>query len=419
MLLGRTLFLRKYDTVISLSDFFVGLWEAIYTIVDHSATTIHVDDRVRFSVGLGRVLATQPDDQLLMSYLERVMSFPIFRLERLIQLSKRAQTSKLLGPLLADIGAELHIVTALSVSFSGTPHSIGMKSPLPVLKSRPDVTLRLIQRAWPSIMDVARNWTDNEVSAITEWPSMLLIFPHLNFLAKTVMMSLKDFLKDVLPHTSDDIHSVSLLHELCSLSSTAILTDSDRCRERVEVAFGFASDVLRAFGSRLDSSYFSQRNGSYDQSAKSDDVNTLVGDLIRVDVVVIAEAFGSAFPPKGLRREQMNDEDVMEQEIQTARDSLPVTSIEPLSAIMSFLEMSLEYCPLFFIQLIPMNGKNHNVWEVLQQATDVSVSSLNNRDSDDVRSAMSFLKSMVRRTNVVVFAIVKTLRYLTNILCPF
>jgi hypothetical protein len=225
--------------------------------------------------------------------------------------------------------------------------------------------------------------------------------------SKNVARGLSAFLSDLLPSSLDSPDSLPLLNDLCQLVSILLRRPMQGSNTTVDIAFNFMRNVFRQFGKTL-AMGFDHRSDQY-AASNGIEVDRLLRNLILNVVETVQESLGPVWAKPS---EQDNGQVAFESKPMPTQ-KVTLKSSEWLGGMLDVLTQGLVFCPKFLIHLpTPGSGlRDTNTSDdvLLRRAVDAAAASLEDySDVDGLRSAILFLKTLVRKSAVLYICVLVT-----------
>jgi hypothetical protein len=198
----------------------------------------------------------------------------------------------------------------------------------------------------------------------------------------------------MLPSTTVGAPGVKLLKELSTISFSFLRLTGEH-RARPDIVFGFLDSIAEVHGEAVEKASVGALNGL------AVDETTL--EIFRIFEAVILNTVSSVEGSLGNHWGSQSEQGVAGQVAFESKASpprkIPDKSNESLSGMLMFLTKALKVCPVFMLHLPLAQGAEREDEQLLRQAVDSSVASLNDSDPEVTRSAIVFLKVLVRHAN--------------------
>lgn len=230
-------------------------------------------------------------------------------------------------------------------------------------------------------------------------------FTNVTIQTKNVARGLSVFLSDLLPSSFEPPDSLPLLNDLCQLVTILLRSSMQGSTASVDIAFNFMGNLFRLYGKSLEMN----SNHGKDQYPASNgiEIDGLLRSLILKVIGTVQESLGNAWVKPS---EQDNGQVAFESKPEPTQ-KIVFKSSESLGGVLDVLAQGLVFCPKFLI-LLPSSGSglcgDANTSSddmLLRRAVDAAAASLEEySDVDGLRSAILFLKTLVREMLCFIFA---------------
>lgn len=342
-----------------------GAWEALFAASDRPST-IPVEDCAAFGDGLCNVLSIISDPNMKIRAFEAVVSPILKRLdERSMRLRDSLETTEITS-ILESISDEIMLLASISRSF--TDACLNMKQQMqsgchtsqrhaPVL----DSILGIVQGCWPNIINVAEKYSNEDCIAT----------------------ALLKFLTEFLPPTCENDRNVAVLRKVMSVASSMQKKVNENVKTHESLCC-FIELIGHYYGSMLDQTVL----GDFGK-----EIVHIMENLILDEVTSVWDKLG----PSWIRSyKQDQGQPAFESKPSEVQQKLDVDSSECLEGLLSMLCSTMEYCPEFLLRLPAVRGVDKDDDPLMRRAFISAVACLNASDFELVRTAISYLKSMVR-----------------------
>lgn len=163
-------------------------------------------------------------------------------------------------------------------------------------------------------------------------------------------------------------------------------------RAHFEVVFCFISKFVVVHGEVVEKTALATLSGSPVQEFEKE-IGRFIQDMILGTVAAVQESSGNIWTSHG---EQRNGQDAFESK-QSPATKTQIKSNELLAGILCFLNEALVYCPVFLLHLPCALGGDLTDDMLLRRAIKSAVAGLYDSDLEITRSAITFLKTLVRK----------------------
>lgn len=208
-----------------------------------------------------------------------------------------------------------------------------------------------------------------------------------------VSTALGKFLVKCLPTDLHRSEGMSLLKELCSLSSS-ILTNANGSNVALQPVAEFATKLVSVHGKAVEQRAIEIINQSGDTGNSDEDE---AGKLLEGLVLSLVEASAqSVLGVAASGKHQGQGQQPFESKEQPEPEKKTPTSLEGLSGIFSVLTACIRECPTFLIHLkVPASKTSHHESLLVARAIDSASAALTEMDVETVASSLEFLASAV------------------------
>jgi hypothetical protein len=342
------------------------------------------------------VLASLPENQRVQSF-QALVSPTLRNLDRMSSAAKASQSPHM-ASVLSQIADDIRILATMLKTFTNATSSQGesMESGCDTSPDRhtpvQEPVLAIVQKGWPFVADAAANYCSDEVSMHARSARKSRFCTSSSILSfvtsQNISTAVSILLSALMPPNYDIKGSLTLLKDLCAVSSSMLRTQHDR-PVHSEAIFEFLEDFVHTHGHKIEKAL--ESTGSMSNNLNDKEAARLLEDLVLGTIAATQASLGSVWASP---KEQGGGQSAFESKPSPAPKPGSISD-ESLGGMLSLTQKGLEQCPVFFLQLPAGLGIDRGDDTLLRRAVTSAVASLNDTDPDIVLNAILLLTAMV------------------------